>query len=502
MRTLAHYGVALDDIDRVVVDGWMDARAPIGHNGTSAQMPVAHYHEKPEHMLGLAPLELEGLPLNGREVAYGSYLHSTGHAMGTYATSPWAAAGEAALTLVWDGGMLPRLYVMRPDVPELAFVRPLFGFVGNVYPVFGSYFGPFVPGGGTPTHDTLPDATLLDLSGKVMAWAGLGNVDEDLTKLFDEVYAEKLSLRWDFLFDFTRAVYERLPRPGTRDEDVIASFQAWIGSRLVDALARVVHRDPSLPRRLCFTGGCALNIAWNARLRACGLFEDVWVPPFPNDAGSALGAAAADLIRAGEGPAVTWDAYSGPHLTPSDPAPGWSPRPMAIAQLARFLHASGEPVVFLNGRAEIGPRALGNRSILCSATRRETKELINELKLREWYRPVAPICLEDDAPEVFDPGTPDPYMLFTHHVREPWRKRVPAIMHIDGTARLQTVNETQNPVVAQLLREHRDYSGIPLLCNTSANLKGAGFFPDMCSAMDWPGARHVWCDGVLYSRQS
>jgi carbamoyltransferase len=366
--------------------------------------------------------------------------------------------------------------------------------------VFGSFFGPFRPPEGTEGHESLPKERLLDLSGKVMAWVGLGTVEEGMFELFEQAQRRHQQLSYAFLFDFARSVSAEAGARGLSDEDVVASFQAWIAKKLVDALARVLERRRELPPRLCFTGGCALNIAWNAQLRACGLFEDVWVPPFPNDAGSALGAAAADLIAEGGGPAIDWDVYRGPALSGGGGEAGWEETPCAIAGLARFIHESGEPVVFLSGRAELGPRALGNRSILCSAVQPDTKLLLNELKLREWYRPVAPICLESEAAEVFDPGTRDPYMLFTHAVRSQWRERVPAIIHVDGTARLQTVNDGQNPIVAELLREYQHLSGIPLLCNTSANLKGAGFFPDLRSAMAWPGARYVWCDGILHSR--
>jgi carbamoyltransferase len=499
-HALAGYGIRLDDIDRVVVDGWLQSNTATGAGGTGIELAVAPYHEKPDHQDGLAALEREALELAGRTFAYASYPHSTGHALGTYATAPYAETGAPALILVWDGGMLPRLYELDPARPSLRLVRRLFGFVGNVYPVFGSFYGPFVPGGGgQPSHTSLPDAALLDLSGKVMAWVGLGQVREELFGLLDAVYGETLSLSWDALFAFSRAVHERVPA-GTEQADVVATFQAWIGRRLIDAFAKAYQREPDLPRRLCFTGGCALNIAWNAALRSSGLFEHVWVPPFPNDAGSALGAVAADRLVAGEGSHVEWDVYRGPALTESAPAPGWRAAPCSISELARVLHETGEPVVFLHGRAELGPRALGHRSILCSATAPETKQLLNDIKLREHYRPVAPICLESDAPEVFQPGTPDPYMLFTHEVRARWRERVPAIVHLDGTARLQTINADQSPVVAELLEAYRSLSGIPLLCNTSANLKGSGFFPDLRSATEWDGTPYVWCDGRLYSR--
>lgn len=498
-HTLSLYGMSLGDIDRVVVDGWIDGKAALRRDGGDIEVPVAPYHENDRHRDPLAPVTFSAPLLGERPTAYESYPHATGHAIGTYATSPWARTGEPALVLVWDGAMLPRLYHVTAGAARLV-ARPLFGFVGHIHPVLGSYYGPFVPNGGAPVHDELATAALLGLSGKIMAWAGLGDVDERLLAVFEDVYTEKLDLAWAFVFDFTRTVFERTERLGARHEDVLASFQAYLGNKLVEGLRKAVARNGDLPRRLCFTGGCALNIAWNARLRGSGLFEDVWVPPFPNDAGSALGAAVADLVRSGDGLAIDWDVYRGPDLVESTSAAGWSGQACDLAELARVLDETGAPVIFLHGRAELGPRALGNRSILCAAVSEDVRERINHVKQREWYRPVAPICLESDAPQVFDPGTPDPYMLFTHLVRPQWRERVPAIVHVDGTARLQTISPEQNPVVAKLLFEYRARTGIPLLCNTSANLKGSGFFPDLHSATAWPGAQRVWCADVLYTR--
>ncbi|MBK3648038.1 carbamoyltransferase C-terminal domain-containing protein, partial [Streptomyces sp. MBT33] len=180
--------------------------------------------------------------------------------------------------------------------------------------------------------------------------------------------------------------------------------------------------------------------------------------------------------------------------------PGWHQEPCELRDLARLLHDNDEPVVFLNGRAEIGPRALGNRSILAPAGSPKMKDLLNEVKEREFYRPVAPICLEESAPEIFSPGTPDPYMLFDHAVREDWKDRVPAVCHLDGTARLQTVNRAENAAVHELLTHYHELSGIPLLCNTSANHKGSGFFPDVRSAMEWGRVRLIWSDGTLFTR--
>nr|BFE74546.1 hypothetical protein GCM10020092_078470 [Actinoplanes digitatis] len=195
---------------------------------------------------------------------------------------------------------------------------------------------------------------------------------------------------------------------------------------------------------------------------------------------------------------VTWDAYQGPRPVPAEPAPGWEREPCDPAGVARLLHERGQPVVVLDGRAELGPRALGNRSILALADDPKMKDRLNEMKGREPYRPVAPICLEASAPQIFDPGTPDPYMLFDHVVRDEWRTRIPAVVHLDGTARLQTVSPAQHPVVAEILTRYAEHTGVPVLCNTSANHQGRGFFPDVSSATRWGGADYVWSQSWLY----
>jgi carbamoyltransferase len=494
-QTLLSYGVRLADIDRIVVDGWLAGRV---HLRNGEQVQVAEYYESARYPNPVVGRNFDCLTIAPRR-PYVSCTHAASHALSAYATSPWSKAAEPALILTWDGAMLPRLYHFDPTRGALTPRQPLFGFVGAVYPVFASFFGPFVHADGPPQNDVLPERVLLDIPGKVMAYAGLGSVNEELFAVFDAVYTKRFELSWRFVFNFARTVAQQLNGSSVPDEDILASFQAYIGRRLVQGLSSTLERDLGLPRRLCFAGGCALNIEWNAMLRSSGLFEDVWVPPFPNDAGSALGCAVSDLVASGENGSIDWDVYRGQELEPSQPPVGWTAEPCDVRQLAALLYSTGDPVVFLHDRSELGPRALGNRSILCPATSPFTRDRLNKIKQREWYRPIAPVCLESEASRVFDPGSIDPYMLFRHRVRTEWRDRVPAIVHLDNTARLQTIRCNQNPTLFRLLSEYYRLSGIPLLCNTSANFKGAGFFLDVRSAADWGRIGRIWSDGVLYS---
>jgi carbamoyltransferase len=115
---------------------------------------------------------------------------------------------------------------------------------------------------------------------------------------------------------------------------------------------------------------------------------------------------------------------------------------------------------------------------------------------------VAPICLSTRAAEVFSPGSTDPYMLFEHRTRPGWAERIPAVLHLDGTARLQTIDPAVDTATSRILTAYAEISGVPVLCNTSANLNGRGFFPDVVSAARWGGTRYIWSEGQLYTNRS
>jgi carbamoyltransferase len=504
-RILADNDVRVRDLAGVAVDGWSRWQtgsalvAVVDDEGNGTPLDLADYLDAPG-TVDLHDRPTATAPLFGAApTTYRSYSHATDHALASYCTSPYAREHRPALILVWDGGMVPMLYRIDPAARSLVSLAPLMPVSGGLYPIFATHLSPFrTRDGGGPTGYAL-DAMLLPVSGKAMAYTALGEPVEEAIAAMRALTAEIRPIDVVRSYQWSRVLLRRLADLRLTDGAMLASFQEYLCRLLLESLAAFLDKHPEardLPG--CLSGGCALNIKWNSRVRSSGLLAGVWVPPFPNDAGSAIGAACAEMIRHTGRYALDWSVFAGPRLLPTDQPPdGWAASPCPVEDLARLLDVEGEPVVVLAGRAETGPRALGHRSIIAPATTAAMRDRLNEVKGREWYRPVAPICLEAMAPEVFSPGVHDPYMLYDHGIRPAWRDRVPAIVHRDGSARLQTVGP-DNPLMFQLLTEYHRRTGIPVLCNTSANVNGCGFFPDAASAMRWGNVRYVWSEGTLY----
>lgn len=494
--TLADFGLTMLDIDHFAIDGW---------KGNFAKgFPVAGYNDFSDNR----PL-LHASQFVADDFYYSSYPHIASHISGSYAMSNYTGQ---AYSIIWDGGTNPRVHLIDPAANSIQYVDSLFEFYGTIYLVMGLFFGPYKnPDAMVSVDDAGWLANLkkygsYGIAGKLMSYIALGTVSEHLVgwmfnnyKRFaigcdslehDEFSAEK------FNFTFMLAI-QKYVGGELNDADVLASIHTFLERLLVRRACEIIPAGSNL----IFTGGSALNIKWNSALRETGHFKDVFVQPVPNDCGCAIGVAVCEMIRLTGEWKLDWDVYSGAKLKKSGIIDGWHSSYCPVSELAWHLQRNqGQPIIVINGDAEIGPRALGHRSILCAATLSSTKDLLNIVKNREMFRPVAPICLEQYAPEIFAPGTPDPYMLFDHFVKSEWIDVIPAIVHLDGTARLQTVSSDGSEFVFELLTEYHKLSGIPLLCNTSANYNGCGFFPDVKSAMDWGMIDLIWSDGLLYER--
>ncbi len=272
----------------------------------------------------------------------------------------------------------------------------------------------------------------------------------------------------------------------------IARSTQWVLEEMLVEKAHWLHgRVPN--ENLCLAGGVALNCVANSRLLRDGPFRRLFVQPAAGDAGAALGAASLAQIgrtgvRLGDGPLR--HVYLGPRFD-SDEVARLLSAMAAIALDCRDREeellaavvdrlAAGQVVGWLHGRMEFGPRALGARSILADPRDPQMRDRVNSLvKLREGFRPFGPVVLEEDAAEHFDLDHPSPFMLETCQVRS--RLSLPAITHVDGSARVQTLRGDAAPRFAKLLRRFGERTGCPILLNTSFNLRDE---PIVCTPLD------------------
>jgi carbamoyltransferase len=240
---------------------------------------------------------------------------------------------------------------------------------------------------------------------------------------------------------------------------------------------------------LAMAGGVALNCVMNARIRDAGLFRSVWVQPAAGDAGTALGAALWTDWQA-RGRRRAWQmehAYFGPGYGDEEIEAFLKRGKLryrrmrdVAAETAEVL-ARDRIVGWFQGRMEFGPRALGARSILASPLSPDMQQRLNEIKDREDFRPVAPVVLEEEASRWFVGARVSPFMLFVNDVAPDKAARIPAVRHVDGTARIQTVNRGQNPLYYDLLKAFQAKTGVPVLVNTSFNTRSE---PVVCTPRD------------------
>jgi carbamoyltransferase len=253
-----------------------------------------------------------------------------------------------------------------------------------------------------------------------------------------------------------------------RQQDVydIAAATQQIYTELLQGISTWVRsRLPS--KNLIVMGGCALNCVANSEVT--GDWDNVWIMPNPGDAGSSLGAAAALY-----GKHIKWEGpYLGHDLGGAYP----------VEKILKGLKEE-KIVAVASGRAEYGPRAFGNRSILADPRDPEIKNRVNKIKERQEFRPFAPVVLEHLADKWFEmPTTSIPYMQYAVKCKRP--KDIPSVVHVDGTSRVQTVNEKQHPGLYRVLNKFYLETGVPILLNTSLNIKGQPLLNDETDIVNW-----------------
>jgi carbamoyltransferase len=290
----------------------------------------------------------------------------------------------------------------------------------------------------------------------------------------------------------SRAPHQALERAHA---DLAASVQRRLEEVLLDLAAWLQARTGG--RDLAMAGGVALNCVANSRLWREGPYERIWVQPAAGDAGTALGAAmhvAAELgddvqpmrtVALGRG----WDDAALEQALRTAGVP--YRRTTDISATVAEALARNEVVAWFQGRSEYGPRALGHRSLLADPRARGNLERLNDVKGREQFRPIAPMVRAERAPKVFAGPLPSPFMLFTHEVRPGWAERIPAVVHVDGTARIQTVDPVDEPTVARMLTRFEALTGVPVVVNTSLNTAGRPIVDDPRDALECFGSAPI-----------
>lgn len=419
----------------------------------------------------------------GRAPRISYYDHHLSHAASTFFGSGYPeslvvtmdGSGDGVSTATFmgsDAGLQPRSQIRAPDS------------LGFFYSLVTQYLG-FVK-----NSDEY----------KVMALAAYGTPQHDLSVMLHDT-DEGFALEPEFLEPYFRRGFPRLitkqepifssrvidllgpPRlpsePLTqRHRDVAASFQARLEAVVVGLVERALRA--SRARHLCLAGGVALNGLMNAALARLSQVEAVYVPPVPNDAGCALGAAMLLTRELGGRVEPVTHAFLGDRSTDEEIrgtlasiGVTFQDHGEAIVDVVTEQLAKGRVVGWVQGAMEVGPRALGARSLLADPRSPDVKDRINRtIKQREAFQPLAPTVLRSGAEKHFDLRTPSPFMSFVVPARPGLGEMVPAVLHVDGTARVQTLDAGVQPRYERLLRAWGDLTGIPMLLNTSLNRRG------------------------------
>jgi hydroxymethyl cephem carbamoyltransferase len=424
--------------------------------------------------------------LFGKEITMFSSSHERSHLMMARGMAPRDDAPAEAI-LIWEGVVGSFVHVdHRNDTIRSI---PVLDQPGVRYAMVYAIAHPNTPDGSSGRQD---------FAGKQMALAAYGDpkaADDAIREIVERLLTPDLPL--------TKGAFADTPLYNAGVEsDICKITAALLTERMFDKFADAAVRELPAGLPLRISGGCGLNCDWNAMWQRHEHFDSVFVPPCTNDSGSALGTAIDALDHLTGDPHIEWDVYRGLEFDSDiQPDPGvWKSGPRAPAALAATL-GDGKIVAWVEGRWEIGPRALGHRSLLAEPFNASTRDRLNEIKKREGFRPIAPICRLEDASAAFQEDFADPYMLYFRRVRSP---ELQAVTHVDGSARAQTVTADGNPALHELLTAFAQRHGIGVLCNTSLNFNGYGFInrlSDLVHYCDDRGIDDIVVDDVWYQRR-
>ena len=372
-----------------------------------------------------------------------SFGHHYSHAAAGYYTSPFNDAVIVVLDSIGEYNT-STIWVGEGDKIKLKFKQN--------YPVsFGLFYSAF-----TKLIGLMPNQEEYIMMG-MAAYGDWKKYYKEIDEYFPKFYHQS--------YNFHKGITDwNMPISEEDRFNIAAAVQMVYTARLMEFMSEA--KLSTGKKNLVFMGGCALNSSANTSLWK--LFDMIWIMPNPGDAGSSLGAAAA---------------LYGKHLEWKDPYLGYDlGGEYPVDQIVKGILEDGI-VAVATGRAEYGPRALGNRSILADPRDPSIKDKVNLIKQRELFRPFAPVIMEECASKWFDMDFASPYMQYTVKCLKP--ELVPSVVHADGTSRVQTVNRNDNRGLWRVLNKFYLQTGVPMLLNTSLNIKGQPLLNDENDIRNW-----------------
>jgi predicted NodU family carbamoyl transferase len=395
----------------------------------------------------------------GRPVHYFSSSHERSHILCAFGMSA-LPKGTPCYSLVWEGA-IGAFYEIDSHL-NITLIANVLNQPGNRYSLLYGLADPTFP-------KNAPFSRFSD-AGKLMALASFSKrstPSEEESELL-ETLLNNPQLHQNPYPNLERSDYYNV---GVEDPE-FRNFAGIYSDKIFDIFYQFAKSNLKKGMPLIIAGGCGLNCDWNAKWKESGLFSEVFVPPVANDSGSAIGTAIDAQFHFTGNPKIDWSVYSGRDFItePFDSGP-YDTYDADYEFLANLL--SNDLILgWVSGKYEIGPRALGNRSILAAPFHDHTRVRLNEIKQREQFRPIAPVCLEDDAAQWFGCDRESPFMLYTYRATT---DALAAVTHVNGTSRIQTVSPESNQCLFKLLAAFKARTGYGVLCNTSLNFNGRGF---------------------------
>ena len=483
---LEHAKISLTELDAVAFfwNPGIHSQAPTKRMASTPRHQLEFLYDVPVHLISklhdeeVSAVEQIFHMASGKSLKIHYVTHHLCHAASAFYTSPFNDA--AILTVDGYGEMQSTGIYKGKDnrIEQLSGVNFPHS-IGSFYAAFTQYLG-FTPNSG---------------EGKVMGLASYGRKSDCVEKVRDMVVLGDSGFELDlsyfeYFHDRSARYSEKLisilgqPRVSEapikqRHMDIAFAIQA-ITEEIIIHLARLV-KEKTGASALCLAGGVGLNCVANGRLAREGDFDKFFFYPAAGDAGTSVGAAlwVWHQIMNGARSGKVASEYLGPSYSNDEietvlkkAGVSYSCCDNACVQAAQMI-AEGKMIGWFQGKAEFGPRALGNRSILADPRRSDMKDILNsKVKFREEFRPYAPSVLEDRCGEYFSSNVPSPYMLRAYETLGKKKSVLASITHVDNTARVQTVNQSQNSKYYNLISELDKLTGVPVVLNTSFNIRG------------------------------